>query len=226
MTQIGTIESDYDVLDYDAGVSDEILGQECHSCFRLLRWKFFDRNSAYKSGYDPQCSWCKSQPKLSIAEHAARLREMNYNSAGTRRQRHVDQEDIHNTKGGRPMDCSLFLQKLQHVLPSLYVTEGGVVGDLALYATSGVAKPEWRGQSFKYLGYVTVGAMPEYSKYEFDPRDVLQRVKDMGWRSALLPFVKNRVLTEEQILTEFGEPSGGLNSIWYKKLKQYRKSNL
>jgi hypothetical protein len=219
------IESDYDVLDYDAGVVDEVMGSECHSCFRLLRWRFFDRNSSYKSGYEPQCSWCKAQPALSIAEHTARLREMNMVSAGTRRQRHVDQDDIKNTKGGRSMDCALFLQKLHHVYPGLYVTQGGIVGDLALYATAGVSKSEWHGQSFKYMGYVTVGTMPEYSKYEFDTnRDILLRVKDMGWRSALLPFVKNHVLTEEQCRKEFGEPSGGLDSIWHKKMHKYRNS--
>jgi hypothetical protein len=220
-----SIESDYDVLDYEAGVSDEVLGQECCSCFRLLRWKFFDRNSAYRNGYELQCSWCKKQPALSIAEHTARLQELNFNSEGTRRQRHSDQDELHRDRTGRMMDCSLFLQKLLHVYPALYVTQGGVRGDLALYATSGTNRPEWGGNSFKYIGYATLGIMPEFSKYEFDEQqDILLRVTNIGWRSILLRFIENNVLTEAQCDQEFGPPSGGANSIWYKKLHNHRNS--
>lgn len=219
-----TIVDDFDVIDYEAGVDNEVRGQECHSCFRLLKWNFFPRNAAYKSGYDPQCYKCKEQPALSVAEHTARLEEMNFNSEGTKRQRHPDQEDLRGVRGGRAMDCSLFLQKLLHICPGLYVKQGGYVEDLALYVTSGVAKPEWDGNTFKYLGYVTLGVMPEYSIYEFDQhRDILLRASQIGWRSVLLRFVENGVLTEEQCNKEFGPPSGGVNSIWYKKL--YRRRN-
>jgi hypothetical protein len=162
---------------------------------------------------------------MSIAEHTSRLYELNYNSEGTRRQRHPDQEDLREDRGGRPMDCSLFLQKLLHLCPQLYVTQGGIVGDLALYATSGTARPDWNGQSFKYAGFATLGNMPEYSLYEFDHhRDILLRVKQVGWRSVLLRFVENNLLTEEQCNKEFGPPSGGGNSLWYKKLYNHRNS--
>jgi len=224
------ILSDYDVLDYDAGVSDEILGQECHSCFRLLRWKFFDRNAAYKSGYEPQCSWCKKQPAMSVAEHTARLREQNYSSEGTRRQRHVDQEHFYGDRTGETMDFSLFLQKLHHICPSLYVTQGavtinGVPVDISLFVTSGMPKPEWKGATVKYMGYITIGTMPEYNKYEFDSRDIMQKVTTVGWRDVLLRFIKNRILTEEECNREFGPPSGFADpTYWYKKLHQYRNA--
>ena len=221
------IVDEFDVIDYDAGVSDDILGAECASCARLLTFKggFFPKKSTYKSGYGPQCFHCLKQPLLSIKEHTSRLAEMNFNSEGTRRQRHVDQEDLKYARGGRALDCSLFLQKLLHVYPGLYVTQGGIVGDLALYATSGINKPEWSGQSFKYVGFVTLGTMPEYSTYEFDTnRDILLRVKTVGWRSVLLRFVENNILTEEQCAAEFGPPSGGVNSLWYKKLHNHRNA--
>lgn len=224
------IESDYDVLDYQAGVDDEIRGQECHSCFRLLKWNFFDRNPVYKNGYSPQCSWCKKQPVLSIAEHTARLREMNYSSEGTKRQRHPDQESFHEDREGEVMSFSLFLQKLHHVYPNLYATPGavtvnGVQVDISLFATSGSARSEWNNQTAKYMGYITVGTMPEYTEYEFDSRDVLQRAIRIGWRDVLLRFIKNNILTEAQVNKEFGRPSGLANSTyWYKKLHQYRNS--
>ena len=224
------IESDYDVLDYEAGVDDEVLGAECGSCFRLLRWKFFPRNSAYKSGYGPQCQWCLSQPFLSVAEHTARLREMNYNSEGTKRQRHPDQEDFHKDRKGELMDFSLFLQKLHKIYPALYITPGavtvgGVPVDISLFATSGTPKQEWKGQSCRYMGYITMGPMPEFNEYEFDSRDIMQRATRIGWRDVLLRFIKNKILTEQQVVAEFGHPSGIADSTyWYKKLHQYRNS--
>ena len=224
-----TIKSDFDIVDYEAGAANDIRGQECCGCRRLLTWSFYDKNESYKSGYDPMCPLCKSSPKLSMAEHTARLREMNYSSEATRRQRHPDQNFFYDKRPGRYMDCALFLQKLLHVYPSLYVTQGGVaingvIVDLALYATSGVNKPEWSGNSFKYMGYVTLGTMPEYSEYEFNERDVLQRCTQIGWRSVLLRFVENDILTEEQCNREFGPPSGGVNSIWFKKLNNHRNA--
>ena len=219
------ILDEFDIVDWEAGVDPELRGKECQSCARLLTYRFFPKNASYKDGYFPKCFKCLESPRLSIEEHAARLYEMNYNSEGTRRQRHPDQEELRENRPGRAMDCSLFLQKLLHVYPSLHVRQGGVRGDLALYATSGVNRPEWGGQSFKYVGFVTLGIMPEYSTYEFDDhRDILLRVHDVGWRSVLLRFVEGNILTEEQCLKEFGPPSGGVNSIWYKKLNQHRNA--
>ena len=218
----GLIQSDFDVVNYEAGADPEIRGQECCGCRRLLVWSFYDKNSSYKSGYDPMCPRCKKAPKLSMAEHVARMREMNYNSEGTRRQRHPDQAFFYDKRPGQYMDCSLFLQKLLNAYPSLYVTAGGIKGDLALYATSGAPRRDWSNQSFRYVGYVTLGPMPEYSEYEFNERDVLQRCTQMGWRSALLRFVRSGILTEAQCDKEFGPPSGGENSLWYKKLHDFR----
>ena len=223
--KLSLITCDHDVINYEAGVSDEVLGQECRSCFRLLTWNFFNRDSSYKSGYDPQCSWCKLQPRLSVAEHTARLSEMNYNSEGTKRQRHADQEIYHLDRTGRWMESSEFLPKLLRICPRLYVKPGGIVGDLALYIT-GTPRPDWNNQSFRYLGYMTVGPMPEYSKYEFDKqRDILLRASHMGWRSVLLRFIENGVLTEEQCDKEFGRPFGHIAQVsWFKKLQQIRNT--
>lgn len=218
------IVDEFDVVDWEAGVDNEIRGKECLSCARLLTYRFFPKNAIYKDGYNPQCFKCLESPRLSIAEHTARLKEMNYNSYGTKNQRHPDTDFLIQNRPGRGMDCSLFLQKLHHLYPGLYITQGGIRGDVALYATSGVNKPEFGGNSFKYMGYVTLGIMPEYSIYEFDQRDVLLRCTQMGWRSVLIRFIENNLLTEEQCQKEFGPPSGGVNSIWYKKLSNHRNA--
>lgn len=223
------VVDEFDVIDWEAGVDNELRGKECQSCARLLTYRFFPKNSLYKDGYGPQCYKCLKAPRLSLREHTARLQELNYNSEGTRRQRHVDQDFFHEDRPGIPMECSLFLTKLLHAYPQLYVTQGGVtingaVVDLALYATSPMVRQDWAGRDFKYLGYVTLGVMPEYSRYEFDHRDVMLRCSQIGWRSVLLRFVENNLLTEEQCLKEFGPPSGGVNSLWYKKLSNHRNA--
>jgi hypothetical protein len=225
------IVDEFDVINYEAGADNELRGKECQSCARLLTYKFFPKKANYKDGYGPQCYKCLEAPRLSIKEHTSRLQEMNYNSEGTRRQRHVDTDLMQDERPGKPMDCSLFLQKLLHIYPQLYVTQGmiavdGVVVDLALYATSGGPRADWSGNSFKYLGYITLGIRPEYSRYEFDQRDVMLRCIDIGWRSVLIRFIENRLLTEEQCEKEFGPPSGGVNSLWYKKLHQFRNSKI
>lgn len=214
-------------IDYDAGADPEIKGAECQGCARLYTFAsgMFDRNSAYKLGYEPVCVDCRKAPKLSIEEHLAKLREQNFNSESTKRQRHEDQEQFRLDRRGRTLDCSLFLQKLLHLVPNLYVTEGGIVGDLALYVTAGLNRSDFGGNSFKYLGYVTLGMMPEFSEYQFDEaRDVMIRATKIGWREVLLRFIRNGILTEEQCNSEFGPPSGGVNSTWYKNLHRYRNS--
>ena len=219
------IESDFDVVDYEAGASNNIEGAECGSCFRLLRWRFFPKDSSRSSGHGPQCFKCLEAPRLSMAEHTARLRQMNFNSHGTKAQRHEDQKEMHRDRKGRTLHASVFLQKLLHVCPNLYVTQGGIVGDLALYVTSGQPRPEWGDRPFKYLGYVTLGTMPEFSKYEFDEqRDVMIRATEMGWRSVLLRFVENKILTEEQCEEEFGPPSSGISETWHKRLFNLRNN--
>lgn len=99
------------------------------------------------------------------------------------------------------------------------------MGDLALYVTSGTTRADWDGRSFKYMGYVTLGTMPEFSKYEFDPlRDVMIRATDMGWRSVLIRFIENNILTEQQCQAEFGHPSSGIRAVWDKHLQNHRTS--
>lgn len=219
------INDEFDVIDYEAGADPNLRGQECQSCMRLLTYKFFRKDSSRKSGHSPQCLKCEQAPRLSMSEHTARLRQINFNSEGTKRQRHEDQREMRKNRRGKEMGADLFLQKLHHVCYNLYVTQGGIVGDLALYVTSGKPQPEWGGRDFKYLGYVTLGTMPEFSEYEFDEqRDVMIRTSKIGWRSVLLRFIENKILTEDQCKEEFGPPSSGISETWHKRLFNLRNN--
>lgn len=220
-------ESELNVIDREAALSPDLMGQECGSCFRLLRWKFYRRDTSYKTGYFPQCVDCESQPKLSMEEHLFRLREQNHSSEAVKRQRHVDQGEFRKTdaRRGTHKHCSDILLKLHQLVPNMYVKEGGIEGDLAIYQIAPTPRADWNDRNFKYLGYITFHQMPEYSLYEFDEqRDILIRVGTQGWRDVLLRFVKAELLTEEQCDKHFGRPAGEGSTIWNKRMWQLRNS--
>ena len=212
-------------IDYEAGADPELKGRECQGCRRLFTFesRMFERDSSDFLGYKKVCVECAASPKMTMKDHLARLKEENFYSEGTQKQRHQDQDEMHKDRNGKPMDCSLFLGKLKTLCPSLYVTQGGVKGDLALYVTSPTVLSEWGGKNFKYLGYITVGILPEYSKYEFDEKDIVLRPTQIGWRNILVRFILEDILSEKQCDKKFGIPSGGRNSIWYRKI--WRKRN-
>jgi hypothetical protein len=166
---------------------------------------------------------------MSMAEHSARLGELNFNSEGTKRQRHEDQDEFHkeHERVGRRMHTSVLLLKLQKLVPSLHVKTGAIEGDLALYQTAETPQAKWDGKNYNYLGYVSYGNLCEYSQYEFDTKlDIVLRESTRGWRTVLLRFIKAGLLTEEQCDKEFGHPSGRASLVWYKKLWQYRNTRV
>jgi hypothetical protein len=214
-------------IDWAAGASDTVEGQECISCRRLFTFDsgMYNRDTSKKYGYELQCLQCKSTPRMSTQEWVDCLTEKNFNSEGTKRQRHRYQDEMRLDRTGRGLECSLFLQKLYHICPRIYVTQGGIKGDLALFMT-GPERVEWNNRGFKYMGYVTLGTMPEFSSYEFDDsRDVMIRTKEIGWRQVLLRFIEDGFLSEKQVNQEFGYPSGGQHSTWYRELQRIRYNN-
>jgi len=166
---------------------------------------------------------------MSMAEHSARLGELNFNSEGTKRQRHEDQEEFHkeHERVGRRMHTSVLLLKLQKLVPSLFIKPGGIEGDLALYQTAETPQAKWGGKNYNYLGFISYGDLTEFSQYEFDNKmDIVIRESNRGWRTVLLRFIKAGLLTEEQCDREFGHPSGRASLVWYKKLWQYRNERV
>lgn len=214
--------------DHDLLYTPELLGIECHSCFRILKFHFFEKDSSYKTGYKPQCVECRNAPKLSMAEHASRLKQLNYSSEAVKRQRHEDQEEYRkrDPRSGRQMHCSDVLLKLHKLVPSMYVRQGGIRGDLALYQVAEQPQAKWEGKNFKYMGYISYGLIPEFSTYEFDEqRDVLVRVDEQGWRDVLLRFIQAGLLTVEQADKEFGKAIGQASAVWYKRLWNLRNTS-
>lgn len=217
--------SELDQIDNSIAYSPEIRGAECLSCRRLLAHRYFRKDASLRLGHKPQCLDCESQPKMSMEEHLSGLREKNFNSEGTKRQRHPDQDNMKlvDARLGRPMHCSEFLIRLQRLVPALFVKEGGIVGHLALYLVAEAPQSKWGGKNFKYYGYIEFQTLPEYSRYEFDTvRDIMIRESERGWRAPLLRFIKDGVITEAQCLKEFGAAVGEGSMTWHKTLWNYR----
>jgi hypothetical protein len=220
---------DSEVIDNEIAYSPEILGAECQSCRKLLGFRYFRKDSSLRLGHKPQCMDCESQPKLTMEEHLSRQREQNFNSEGTKRQRHPDQDNmkLKDARLGRQMHCSEFLLRLQRLVPALFVKEGGIVGDLALYLVADTPQAKWDGKNFKYMGFLTYEMLPEFSRYEFETvRDVMIRESERGWRTPLLRFIKDGLITEDQCRQEFGAAVGEGSMTWHKTLWNYRNENV
>lgn len=212
------------VLDQEVVESPDLLGKECVCCGRVLSYVFFQRDSTFRDGRRDQCGECQQAPRLSTAEHTARLKELNYNSHAVKKQRWENQEDYENdaARVGKPLHHTDLLSKLKKLVPSLYITEGRIIGDLAVFQTYPCPQPDLNGHDFRYLFYIPTGILPEFSQYEFDARDIPVRESKRGWRTVLLRLIKLGLLTEERCDQEFGAARGEASTVWFRQLHALR----
>jgi hypothetical protein len=162
---------------------------------------------------------------LSTDEQVSRLKEQNYNSEAVKKQRFDHQEEYQNdaARRGRRMTHSDFLLKLLPLVPSLFITEGNIVGDLALFRVFSKPQPHLDGKDFEYVCYCPTGVLNEFSTYEWDTeKDVPIREKERGWRAICLRLIQNKMVSESDINRVFGEPTGAGASVYLRKLYQFR----
>lgn len=200
--------------------------KDCIGCARALPINCFQRDSSYRDGHRDLCDQCASSPRMSTVEHTERLREMNANSEAIKRQRWAEQETWKNdiARRGRPMTHSDFLLKLQTIAPNLYVVDGRIIGDLAVYRVFDQPQPRLDGRSFEYLFYLPTGMLPEFSIIEFNAQDVPVKEKRRGWRTALLRLIKAEIITLEQANRVFGPAIGEASYQWYRQLHEWRSA--
>jgi len=212
------------ILDRNVVESPDLLGKECLTCGKILAYSFFRKDHSYRDGRRDQCTACESAPRLSTAEHTARLKEMNYYSHAVKKQRWENQEDYENTVArlGTPMSHSDLIYKIRKHVHNLYIMEGRIIGDLAVFQTYPCPQPDLEGRDFRYLFYIPTGQLPEFSQYEFDARDVPIRESTRGWRTVLLRLIKLGLLSEETCDREFGRAVGIASTVWYRQLYGFR----
>lgn len=198
--------------------------KECIGCMKSLPAAVFQKDASYRDGHRDLCSICEASPRMSTAEHTARLREMNFNSHAVKKQRWAYQDDYRDDEARdiNHMHHSELIHRLKKLIPDLYVTEGRLIGDLAFFRTFPCPQPDLNNRDFQYLFYCPEGNMPEYSTYLFDDRDIPQREEKRGWRTILLRLIFCGLLTEEACNQEFGAPSGPASVVWRRELWQFR----
>src|SRR5579862_4628803 len=132
-------------LDLAKKNSPEVYGRECAGCRCDLDFVHFRRDSSQRDGRAILCVECESQPKLSLGEHVACQTERNYNLDAVKKQRWEDQEELKNDAAriGRPMLAPDFLGIVKKLVPCLYITDGRIEGDLAIYETAPCPQKKW-----------------------------------------------------------------------------------
>lgn len=212
------------ILDSEVAFSKDLIGKECCTCLRIFPYINFKKDSSYRDGHVDQCDVCRTAPRMSTAEHTARLKEQNYSSEAVKKQRFVNQEDYEDdlARQGKWMHSGELILRIKKLVPDLVVRDGNFIGDLAVFMTYPCSQPDLDGRDFKYLFYIPIGWMPEASLIEFDDRDVPVREKKRGWRTPLLRLIKAGFLTEEDCEAEFGKPTPGADAVWNRELWQYR----
>jgi hypothetical protein len=214
-------------LDLRKKMSPEVYGRECAGCHRDLDWVHYRKESSQSDGRTSLCHECENAPRMSVSEHTAHTREKNFSAAASQRARHQDDYKNDEARRGRQMMHSDFLFVLKRLVPDLYITEGRIEGDLAIFRTYAGPQTKLEGRDFEYLFYIPTGLLPEFSIWEFDTvRDIRVKEKQRGWRTILLRLIKLGLLTEDTCNKVYGRPDGQASTVWYRELFEYRNQML
>ena len=213
------------VMDHKLAFSPELVGKECIACGSAKLYKFFRADTSYRDGRRDMCLDCEASPRLSTKEHISRLREINNSTRFVKGQQLDHQEEVQvGGREGRRLHHDEFARLLALCLPGVQVLEGRVQGDMAIYQVFPGPQRELGGASFKYLGYIPMGFIPEFNQYTFDARNV-PTSEIRGWRTPLLRLIKTGVITEAKCNEVFGRPTECPASVrWYRQLWEWRNS--
>ena len=139
-----------------------------------------------------------------------------------------DIEKVERSEGSR-LYYSVLLRKLRNIYPQLMVKDG-IPGNVALYRPKtqaeiinegyDLAVPKWYSE-YKYFTGFPKGAIPEWGHYINDTDGIAER-EVRGYRSVLIAMVKQRLVTYEKVVDEFGDPIHDQRSkYWFEQLNGY-----
>lgn len=212
-------------IDKELAESPMLLGKECLTCRRALRYFNFRSDSSNRDGRRDRCIDCEDTPALSTSEHIDRLNELNFSSEAVKKQRWSHQGEYMNDEArmGHWMDGNEFLRRLNWISKDLITVPGNFKGDLSMYKIYGRPQPDLDNKTYKYLMYIPIDyTMPEASLIEFDNMLIPVREKKRGWRTPLLRLIKSKTITEQDCEWAFGKPTPGADSVWNRELYQWR----
>jgi hypothetical protein len=177
------------------------------------------------SKLNPQLGDAHLDPK----EEVARQREELLKDIAPRKAYGQEELDKAERSEGPRLYYSVFLRKLKKIYPQLLVKDG-IPGNVALYRpkTEGeiirdgydLAAPRWYNEH-KYFAGFPKDHIPEWGHYVNDTDGIAER-EVRGWRTVLIAFIKQGVLTYQAVVGEFGDPANDQRSrFWFEQLQEY-----
>lgn len=115
-----------------------------------------------------------------------------------------DQADLTNRKARmiNPMSTDVFVRKLRENGIKCFTVYNGLAGTVGLWCI-----PPKRTAVARYVCYLQVPAMYEWSVLRVTEHNVPNGEAFRGWRTALTELIKKEILTEYQAHKIFGHPS-------------------
>lgn len=117
-----------------------------------------------------------------------------------------------------PMSTIQFIEKLKQNGIKTAVMDSGMAGTAALWCV-----PPHRTDKLRYVCYLQVPAMYEWSVLRLDSHNIPDGEKFRGWRTVAIQLVEKEIITEQQCHKIFGVPSPNaisaryFRSLWEKR---------
>lgn len=123
-----------------------------------------------------------------------------------------DQEQLTNEVARKinPISTINFMQKLKDNGIKAVLMDNAMKGTLGLWAT-----PPNRPNFLRYVCYIQVPAMYEWSVLRLDAHHIPNGESFRGWRTVAIQLVEKEIITEQQCHRIFGVPSPNVISARY-----------
>lgn len=120
------------------------------------------------------------------------------------------QQEVTDYVPGQVMHMDVFLKKLQTLNPTFFYNDFSALGMRGLgYVKNGVAVG---------LTSVQEGISIEWSQLRTDQYQIGTSEKFRGWRTVLMNLIDKEILTQEQVHSAFGKPTGPRAKRWFRRL--------
>jgi hypothetical protein len=123
-----------------------------------------------------------------------------------------DQEQLTNELARKvnPISTRDFVKKLETAGLKVTVMDNGMAGTVGLWAV-----PPRQGNKLRYVCFLQVPAMYEWSVLRLDHHGIPSGEQFRGWRTVAVQLVEKEIITETQCHQIFGVPSANVISARY-----------
>lgn len=174
--------------------------------------------------------WVKHPEDFKAFARESYLAEKEISDKMAQRYAMEDQEDLTNETARKvnPMSTDDFMRKLRAAGIKCFTVYNGLPGTVGLWCL-----PSKQLQKARYICFLQVPAMYEWSVLRLDKRGLPAGEKFRGWRVPVIELIRKEIFTEYQAHKIFGPPSNGSvfsryrQSLWeIRNLKKFEEGQL